>query len=534
MSQPAPSATPAELLELEKSFLRACMAFEPDELSFENATKIRDNTAAVEQPILAGLLGNRPLTSAGLEGYTPLGFAAESLSQMALHTHEMLGTDRDFVPTMAQAQTQMAAAAALRRVVIATLEGGGKLLTSSDPNGDEYQSLHALCPPNDAEFIERCVAGGLELDAKFVARMDIDVLSKLVDMKGAGEAALSAALTDPSTQAEMKEAINRAPALAKLSEEGFSKMAPIVKAALDPVTIDAALQYASLGDARGEVITGLLALGANPLGASQFDPAEPTPLWRCLKDGQGFDGAKALVPHTPNLNETHGGMSLLALAVDRRGDEVVKALADAGAKFATPAEALTALINGAELGLLETIKTAIAQKAGVNDIENVGLVPRTALISAGLHDEAEAVALLLENGADPNLKVRKRKAIQGVRQEVEVGFFDEVLLVDSVNALHAAGEKLGVSALLGLKPHDDSPDCKALLAAVKAQGAIPPREKPEAAAAAVAALAAAAAGGADLNELAASGALGSALQKAQAGGTQIIGVPPGGSLNLKF
>lgn len=486
-AQPEPEATieltPQEIedrnLAAEKPFLAACLSFESDEVSLVNATKIRDIALQLETILRDGLDANRPFSIEGLQETTPLGFAASQLSDLAFRSHELMGKSANDVPSMAQEQSLKSARRALRGVVKAALDANPQLLrTTSEPAGDEFQSLYGLCAVDDAELIEQCIQAGIPLTSSFVECVSYDILNELDLKNGAFSAALKQALSDPSLQEAMTAALNRPQDLIKTSETNFKTLSEQLRGAITQTTIDEALLTSVNQTAKVEAVQGLLNLGANALG-QPFAADEPTLLWRAMKDSHGIAAAKVLLEHTPDMNEKHAGVSLLARACQRRDDALIKLLADKGAKFITPQEAQVALIDAAERAGVTTIAIALDQGADVNGLDTEGVV-RTALISAGLHDQAASVSLLLERGADPYLKVTKYKMIEGDYRQITTDFMDESLRIDAAKALHAAAEKLGVTVMNALNPSHQligkSPNCQKLLAAIKALDAIPKME----------------------------------------------------------
>lgn len=472
---PAPSqpSQPAQR-DLQIKFLGALLAFEADEVSLANATLIRDSTEPMLLAMNEGLNASLPFEIEGMEDITPLNLAAQSLSGLAHHMHKITGKAEGGVPTFAESQSQMAAADALRQIVVKTLDSAKVLRTTANPAGDAMQSLDALCGVGDGELIERCIGANLPLTPEFVQRMDLDTIHQTLRLDGAFKGAFMALVANPVTSTAMESAVNRAGALALCNGTTLGQMDPALKQLITPVTIDAALHLCVNGHRIDkDTVKGLLDLGANPLGASALDPAAPSLLWTALKDSDGVEAAKLLVPLTPNLNESHNRQSLLARAAILRSDELNVQLASSGAKFLSKDEAVFALVEAAEQKLHKTIDIALAQGANVNDIESSG-VERTALICAGLFDDGVAVKLLLERGADPGLVVTKSKMIRGEGyHRIQTHFFDEVVRIDAVNALHAAAEHLGTPAIASLKASPNSPFCEMLLSSVEATGQLP-------------------------------------------------------------
>lgn len=513
---------PTDRSAAQKAFLTACMGFESEEISLINSTKLRDCTdalVAAVRPEGGGLNPNRPFDAVSLSDVTPLGFAASLLSDMALRPHLFTGRGEDAIPSQDEAQCQLAARAALRQTVTAALDHGGPLRTTTDPAGDEFQSLSALCVVDDTELIDRCVAAGLLLEPAFVARMDLDGVDKLARAGGAFASALTQALGDPLQSAAMSQALNRPEALSKLTESALQALGPDVFKALTQVTIDAALHHCVMGPASAETVKGLMAIGAEPLGLAAVAPAEPTLLWHALKDRYGIDAAKLLAEVTPNLSESHDGRSLLGRASDHGSDEMVTLLAAKGAKFTGPGEALIALIDAAERGNVVSMAVALDQGAPIDGVDRQG-APRTALISAALHDQPAAVELLLERGVDWQLKIRKSKMTRDEGYiEVETDFLDEAAKIDAVKVLRVAGEKLGAAVLMALSAPQHAPDAKEFLAAVRALGAIPPRPQPASNADADADV--------DDGGMPDFKGLADLIKTVQAQGGQVIGVPQG-------
>lgn len=481
MTTPSPSpassvvAAPSKSAkDLQIQFLDALMAFEADEVSLANATLIRDNTAAMILTLREGLNASLAFEIQGLEDITPLSLAAQTLSNMAFHMKRITGKSLGAVPSFSESQSQHAAADALRQIVVQTLDSAQVLRCTRDAAGDAMQSLDALCAPGDAELIERCVDANLILTPAFVQRMDLDTIHQTLARDGAFKAAFISLMTDPATSAAMSAAINRAGALADCNESTLKDMSPILRSALTPVTIDTALRLCVTDyRVRKETVQGLLAMGANPLGSASVDPTQPSLLWLALKDSNGVGAAEVLALLTPNLNESHGGQSLLARAVSRRSDDLNAQLAVAGARFLNKEEAVFALVEAAEQRLHKTIDIALQQGADVNDIESSGM-ERTALICAGLFDDGVAVKILLEKGAKPELVVSKSKMLMGEGYtRIRTHFIEEAVRIDAVKALHAAAVHLGLQCLDGLDVNDRCPKVKKMLELVKTNGSLP-------------------------------------------------------------
>lgn len=449
-----------DTVELERKFLRACLSFEATDVSFETASKIHDCLETLEEALREGLDASKPFTLEAVSADTPVGFAVSVFSDMAFKMHEIAGEEEHrFVPSLPQSQCQMAAALAMKRVVNAALETTGQIVTGADPD-DERRSLHQLCAPDDHEMIDRCVQAGVPLGTDYVARMRLDSFNRMLNLDGAAVRAVSEALQDPATAADMAAAINRPTALLRFDAADFEKLNPVLRQALRPDTIDAALLECVRGEPRAETAAGLLALGANALGERAHNPQEPSALWHALKDSYGVDTAMLLAPRTPDLNETHDNQSLLARACERRNDELVKLMVDAGARFASVEEARVRLVEAAELGLMHSMRAALDQGVGVNDIDASASRPRTALICAGLFDRREAVEMLLERGADPHLQVQKWKMLPGGPSVIKTDFVEEVVRIEAFEALDGALESRGVEGLQplpDLNPRDGKP-----------------------------------------------------------------------------
>lgn len=470
------SPDPSERDRLQKQFLKACLAFEDDDLGIGNATLIRDNTDALEEPLRAGLAACEPLDFEGLEQVTPLGFAASVLSDLALRQHRLTGGTPGELPSFDQEQVRLAAGAALRRIVVAALDTQPSLRTTDQPDGDEFQCLDALCGKADAELIDRCLAAGLRLDSDFFQAMEMDAVVRAWNAGGAFTHQVESALADPSTGPAMRAALNRPQTLANASEQALSDMPSAMRSKINPATLDAALVLCSETHANAATAKCLIALGANPLGRRAHDPTEPSLLWSALKDSQGLELAALVMTEHPDIvdpGELHAGEGLLERAIERREDQVVVLLASAGARFVDAQSAQTSLVNACEYGMIGAVTVALAQGADVNGPVQQGIV-RTPLITAGLFDRAEIVSLLLDKGADPLQTVRKLKTTRDEgRIEVTTDALAEMCQANSIKALHAAGTTLGVAALKGLSAPDHCPQVKEFLAAVRARGAIP-------------------------------------------------------------
>lgn len=471
--------------KLQKDFLRACMTFEPDVVSFENSTRISDHSDAMLEAARNGLNLCAPFTLTGMEDYTPLGFAAESLSALALRIHEVTGRFKDSVPTPEEEQTKKHAYSALHSLVNLAIETTGRVQTSADPKGDAYQTMGMLVKPGDLELVNKCLASGMKLEVDFLRDMGVAQINRFCTKDEDFNKEFQRFQASHQSVSDIKSLINDAPGLLKMTCDELKAIHPAIKKHLDAATVDAALVIWTRGQHSSEVLEGLLGAGANPLGMRANDPTAKSALWETLKDRTNLLAAAELLNKTKDMSESHDGMSLLALLAFRQAEQeqqLVPIAASKGAKFLSKDEADKVLIESSERGQLDTVKIALAQNADINVIHTSAHGDsKNALIQAARFDRPEVVKFLLESGAKPDLQVSVRGVSidHGGMYTVLTDFFQEVVKLDSVESLRSAAEVLGFQSLQNARATEKSPKCKDFLAAAKALGSIPPKPQPE-------------------------------------------------------
>lgn len=469
--------------DIQKDFLRACMTFEPDQVSFQNATKITEATEPMLEASLKGLNLCEPFTLDGLEEYTPLGFAAESLSPLALRISDVTGRFKDDIPTLEEEQSKKNAYIALRSLMQAAISTAGRIQMGDKPDGNEYQHIHMVVRGGDLELAKQCLDAGMPLEVDYLKSMGLAMINRTCLNDESFSQAFQK-LQATSGRSDIKAIINDARALLAVSKDDMAKMHPAIRGALEQSTIDAGLVVCTQGDFKRETLEGLLDLGANPLGMRANDPQAKSALWYCLKDRSNLEAALTLLEKTPDMTESHEGISLLALAASRQAEhdiEIVPQFAAKGAKFANPDEAAMALMEACARAQMKTIDVALDQGADLNGVlVSAHGDAQNPLIQAARFDKAEVVRLLLGKGADPAIEIPCRgiSLEHGGMATTKTNFLDEAVKLDAVQSLRAAGEALGVTALEHLKTSDRSPNAKEFLNAVKALGAIPPQAKP--------------------------------------------------------
>lgn len=157
--------------------------------------------------------------------------------------------------------------------------------------------------------------------------------------------------------------------------------------------------FAAIGSGNPRIVTAILEAGADP-NATYTDPVTPgeTPLHYALKEGaEDLERiAKALLDRgaDPNAKGGDGRTPLHTAVVQRRSEEAISVLLDAGADASLTALQVATLQNDAV-----TVASLLAQGADPNESDDMGWTP---LHFAMVHDPPVTINSLLDAGADPN------------------------------------------------------------------------------------------------------------------------------------
>jgi uncharacterized protein len=194
-------------------------------------------------------------------------------------------------------------------------------------------------------------------------------------------------------------------ALIWAAEHGDARMVDLLLAAgADPKAANdygATPLYAAAANADPSATMKLIAAGADP---NAHLVSGETALMEGARQGN-LETVRALLAAKadPNVAEGKGGQTALMWAVSNRQaavvDELVRQGADVNARSKT---GFTALMFAAQQGDADSARILLAAKANPNDV-----IPKsgaTPLIIASSIGHPEVVNLLLDNGADPNVK----------------------------------------------------------------------------------------------------------------------------------
>lgn len=150
----------------------------------------------------------------------------------------------------------------------------------------------------------------------------------------------------------------------------------------------------------------LLTFGANP---DSRDRSGLTPLMKAARQNSGMPAVLLLLSHGADVNastdERHDHRTVLHYAVLSGNIAIVNLLIKQGAKLNCEPEKPSALDLAILKGDLETVKMLIAAGADVNRSSPVIGSPLHVACADNIANRYEIVRLLLETGADPNVKV---------------------------------------------------------------------------------------------------------------------------------
>jgi ankyrin repeat protein len=148
---------------------------------------------------------------------------------------------------------------------------------------------------------------------------------------------------------------------------------------------------------------------AKILGAKGAKPSERSEnqLLEGIEQGELEAVQAALASTSPNVRSDEGTPALMAAVLAERRDIVAEMLTAGANTAARDREGKTCLMRAAESGLVGIMRLLLGNKPDrLDDVDSEG---RTALILAAWEGQAEAVKVLIEAGADPRIRDKKRR-----------------------------------------------------------------------------------------------------------------------------
>lgn len=241
-------------------------------------------------------------------------------------------------------------------------------------------------------------------------------------------------------------------ALLAAAEHNDAKMVDLLLAAgADPKAANdygATPLYAAASNADPAVTAKLLAAGADP---NAHLVSGESPLMVAAREGN-LEVVRALLAAEadPNVHEAKGGQTALMWAASNSQSAVVQELVQHGADVnARSKNGFTALMFAAQQGDAASARVLLAAKANANEVlKKSGATP---LIIASSIGHPEVVELLLDNGADPN--VRDANGFTPLHHTVR----------DSDYGLDAAAKAASVIIVKALLAHGADPNARLTL-----------------------------------------------------------------------
>lgn len=190
--------------------------------------------------------------------------------------------------------------------------------------------------------------------------------------------------------------------------------------------------------------------GAQITGGIPMNGAPAEPVERCV--------VELLIERGAEVNPICGRKSPLAQAYEKGSPVLIDLLESKGALFTHETEKKEAYLRCAEHGSNKALEKLYAQNIGIDDvITRVTRSPatdtpmtneHTALTMASMMGKASTVEMLIERGADPEVKVHRTVAFASHDEEYRLNFIQEAIRLDQPQVLEVAIKHLGVDRVL--------------------------------------------------------------------------------------
>ena len=356
-------------------------------------------------------------------------------------------------------------------------------------------------------LVARCMAGGMELDAKALDSLAFEPMLALVSHPDIHAAVL--AMPEPP---DCLRQFSFLPNLTLRNEEELSLMlngparrwvpAESVDLGFHAACIEGhSLEKIKLWRKAGGSLEGVGCDSGKltPLVEAikllpEADMAKPDPLVVLMMMQSGADAAAMeqvmdpgkkqravvqwLLDEGANPNPTDL-KSALSMALERGNAEIIDAVQAKGGVLVDDQERLSTWIGCAKEGSVEGLHRmldegmpieTVVKRYSIHPMSQTAVEDEdTALVAAAMWDRPEAVAFLLEQGANPNTKV-SRFLIEGTSgQQRNVTFLQEAVRMDMPKVLVAAGETMGEDVIDNLSLPSSAKKCLAWRAGKKAK-----------------------------------------------------------------
>lgn len=482
------TANTIDQTELQRAFIRAIVALDFSSTEKSNREEMVRSQEKITKSIEDGLLINESIVFESLQDYTPLTFSLPQIKSLVYASEIINGKTQNDPPSIDESETHRLAKN-LRDLIVKTAvkqanEIGINSLDQKKPS--EHINLINLCPPGSTEQTQILLDLNVPVDIEFLERLSIKQFNALLNSVPKFETAVINSGVESTDF--LTEQFSNEESIARLDESTINNLHAFTRKLLPN-------DFANIGISKickdhiavnGENINAFIEAGADPLGKRSKDPQAKSLLWELMHDQGLVSAALALAsthPGSIDIHEIHDDKSLIKNAIDTRLDDLVKVIAQQGAKLlqttvpggrSLHTEDQDALIVAASHNMGFSLDLAIEHGANISFPIEIGIYNTTALISAGMNNHPDIVEKLLNAGAKIDQVISKmvKDGPYNIGEQ-QRSFITETIRADSANALFAAAKFAGPDILLTQKITEESPNCQALLNAFLAKGKLP-------------------------------------------------------------